>query len=149
MFHLRLNRTASKCRCRMWPLIQPAWDFTVLSRARSSRTLRHMVHCGAEHRLRNPSPTVYMSKDRPTCLHIESKQIMKRKGDLVCVTTWTVSRIHRTTIHLACNLNLKHAKAFNICLGNRSFLEGRQCLKIASVVRKFWTSINIGVLFNM
>jgi len=68
--------------------------FTVLSRAGSSGILS-IWFCGAEYRVRNPSPTVHMSKDRPTCFHIECKQIVKKKRDLICITTSTVSRIHR------------------------------------------------------
>lgn len=82
--------------------------FTVLSRARNSRTLRNMVHCDTEECVRNPSPTAQMFKDRPTCFHIESKQIMTRKRDVICMTTSAVYWFKGTTVHLTCIFILKH-----------------------------------------
>ena len=64
--------------------------FTVLSRAGSSGTLRHMVHCGAEYRVPNPISLRTCPQTGPR-FHIESKQIMTRKRDLICMTTSTVS----------------------------------------------------------
>jgi hypothetical protein len=86
----RLNRTTPKCRYRMWPFKQPAYFYRANTRKTFWEPELHGFF-GAEYRVRNPIPTAHMSKDGPTCFHIESKQIMRRKRDLICMTTSTVS----------------------------------------------------------